>query len=234
MKNIVIKVGGSLLLSKQNKINHEFVSQFCQIIKEETYFEQIVIVCGGGSLAREYITFLRNKGTNEALCDLIGIDISRLNSNIIKACLKDKVYPIVPKCLEDLSLALQFGKIIIMGGIQPGQSTTSVAMEVAEFIGATEVLILTDVPGIFDKDPDKYRDAKLMKKLTYDKLHDLLIKSSSSTQSAAGEYRIFDIVSLQIIKRSKIEVIITSGHNLDEFRKFWIENKQINGTRVSL
>jgi uridylate kinase len=234
MKKIVVKVGGSLLLSKQKVINHKFVTQFCQIIKEGVNYDQIIIVCGGGSLAREYIAFLRDNRINEAFCDSIGIEISRLNSKLIIACIGDKAYPTVPENLKELSLALQFGKIIVMGGIQPGQSTTSVAMEVAEYIGANKVLILTDVEGIYDKDPGKNPDAKFIQKLTYDELNNLLQKSSSSTQSAAGEYRIFDLVSLQIIRRSNIKVLITSGHNLDEFRKFWIENKTISGTTITV
>jgi uridylate kinase len=234
MKSIVVKVGGSLLLTKQNKIDQDFVSQFCQIIKERTIYDQIIIICGGGSVAREYITFLRDNGVNEAICDSIGIQISQLNSKMIIACLKEKAYPIVPKSLEDLSLALQFNKIIIMGGIQPGQSTTSVAMEVAEYIGAHKVLILTDVPGIYDKDPDMDSNAKLIQKLSYDEMRKLLIRSTNSNQSAAGEYRIFDMVSLQIIRRSKLEVLVTSGKNLDSFRKFWVDNKKINGTTISI
>jgi uridylate kinase len=234
MKNIVVKVGGSLLLTKQNKIDRDFVSQFCQIIKERTFYDQMIIICGGGSIAREYITFLRKKGVNEALCDSIGIQISRLNSKMIIACLKEKAYPLVPKSLEELSLALQSNKIIIMGGIQPGQSTTSVAMEVAEYLEARKVIVLTDVPGIYDKDPDIDPNAKLIQNITYDEMHELLVKSANSNQFAAGEYRIFDMVSLQIIKRSQMEVLVTSGKKLDSFRKFWVDNKKINGTTISI
>jgi uridylate kinase len=233
MKKIVIKVGGSLLFNKENKINHAFISHFCNIIQEGKNFQQVIIVCGGGSLAREFITFLRKININEALCDTIGIDISRINSKMIMACLKDKAYPKIPKNLEDLSLGLQFNKIITMGGIQPGQSTTTVAMEIAEYIEADKLLILTDVQGIYDKDPDKYNDAKLIKRITCDELHAILMKDSNYMQAAAGEYRIFDMASLQIIRRSKIKVYITSGKNLDEFSKFWLENKEINGTLIS-
>jgi uridylate kinase len=234
MKCIVVKVGGSLLLTKQNKIDQDFVSEFCQIIRERTLYNQIIIICGGGSVAREYIRFLRDNGANEAVCDSIGIQISQLNSKMIIACLKEKAYPIVPKSLEDLSLALQFNKLIIMGGIQPGQSTTSVAMEVAEYIGASKVLILTDVPGIYDNDPNTVPNAKLIQKLSYDEMYKLLIKSANSSQSAAGEYRIFDMVSLQIIRRSQLEVLVTSGKKLEDFRKFWVDNKKINGTTISI
>ena len=42
-----------------------------------------------------------------------------------------------------------------MGGLTPGQSTTSVSLEVTEYINAEKLVILTDVDGIFDKDPKK-------------------------------------------------------------------------------
>jgi uridylate kinase len=54
-----------------------------------------------------------------------------------------------------------------------------------------------------------------------------------SKQAAAGEYRIFDFVSLQILKRSNIKVFIMSGKELSEFEKFWSGDKAIRGTIIS-
>ena len=34
-KNIVIKIGGSLLFSEENKIRTELISEFCNIIKKK-------------------------------------------------------------------------------------------------------------------------------------------------------------------------------------------------------
>ena len=231
--NVVIKIGGSLLFNEDKKLDSKKIAEFCKIIQSRTNFEKIVIVCGGGIVSREYINAVRSFKGNEALCDLFGIEISRINSKLIIAALQDIAYPQVPKSIEELSTAILLKKIVVMGGLQPGQSTTSVAFEVAEFINAEELVVLTDVDGIYDKDPKRFNDAKLLKSLNYTELQEIILNSTGDKQAAAGEYRIFDTVSLQILKRSKINVIVMSGKNMDEFKKFWNHEKNIIGTKIS-
>ena len=230
---IVIKFGGSLIFSEGGIINSQKITEFCNIIKHQNDYDSIVIVCGGGTIARQYIRAIRDLTANEVLCDLVGIEISRVNSRLIIAEMKGLAYPQVPTSFEELSLALGIHKITIMGGIQPGQSTTSVAMTVADYLKAEKLVILTDVDGIYDKDPDLYKDAKLLETISYDSLQKLILDSSADTQASAGEYRIFDAVSLQILKRSRIKVIVMSGKNLSQFQKLWNNEKQFIGTTVS-
>ena len=232
-KNIVIKFGGSLLFSEGGTINSQKITEFCDIIKRNKDYDSIVVVCGGGTVARQYIRAIRDFTKNEVLCDLIGIDISRINSRLIIAEMKGLAYPQVPKSFEDLSVAISSHKIVVMGGLQPGQSTTSVTTTVAEYLKAEKLIILTDVDGIYDKDPNLYKDAKLIQKISYDSLQKLILESSVDTQASAGEYRIFDMVSLQILKRSRINVLIMSGKNLTQFNKLWNNEKEIIGTIIS-
>ncbi|MFX0006673.1 MAG: UMP kinase [Promethearchaeota archaeon] len=229
----VIKIGGSLLFTENGVLDLTRIQKFCQMFKENNNSDTIVIICGGGMIAREYINAVRSFQENEALCDTFGIDLSRINSKLLIASLKDLAYPLVPKSIEELSMALLFNKIIVMGGLQPGQSTTSVALEVAEFMNADELIILTDVEGIYDKDPKKFDDAKLLKNLTYRELQDIIFDSSQDKQAAAGEYRIFDAVSLQILKRSNIKTVILSGKNLNEFEKYWNGEVDITCTIIT-
>ncbi|MFX1385522.1 MAG: UMP kinase, partial [Promethearchaeota archaeon] len=157
----VIKIGGSLLYTKDNKLNSNKITEFCSIITSSKYYGKPIIVCGGGLIAREYIEVVRSFKGNEALCDTFGIDLSRINAKLIIARFQDAAYPQVPKSIEELSKAILFeNKIIVMGGLQPGQSTTSVALEVAEFVQSDQLVILTDVDGIYDKDPKKFKEAK--------------------------------------------------------------------------
>mgnify|MGYP006280476159 CR=1 FL=1 len=230
--NTVIKFGGSLLFNDEKQINSQKISEFCNIINNNTN-RPTAIVVGGGIIAREYINFVRNITDNEALCDLFGIQTSHLNARLFISSLGNLAYPIVPTTYDELALAQQSNKIIAMGGLQPGQSTTSVALEVAEFLKAQRVIILTDVKGIYTKDPDKYEDAELIDSLDYSQLTDIIVKQASSQQGAAGEYRIFDPVSLQILKRSKLNVHIGSGIQLDDFEQFWKGNTRTFGTIIS-
>jgi uridylate kinase len=231
-RKVVVKFGGSLLFTEQKKLNKEKINEFCQIFKSANPSGIYIIVCGGGVIAREYIDVVRSFHGSEALCDKFGIDLSRINSKLLISSLNDISYPLVPTSMDELSLALLFNKIIVMGGLMPGQSTTSVALEVAEFIQADEVVILTDVEGIYDKDPKKFENAKLLKNLTYSKLQELILNHSDD-QAAAGEYRIFDAVSLQILKRSKKKIRIMSGKDLNEFKKYYKGEKDIICTLIS-
>jgi uridylate kinase len=232
-KNIVIKFGGSLLFSEGGLINYKKITDFCDIIKNNKNYNSIVIVCGGGIIARQYIKAIREFTDNEVLCDIIGIDISRINSKLIISNLKEFTYPQVPESFEELAVALNSHKIVVMGGLQPGQSTTSVAIQVAEFLKATRLIILTDVDGIYDKDPKVFEDAKLLRELNYDSLQKIIVEMSDDTQAAAGEYKIFDTVSLQILKRSNVIVSIISGSNLDQFKKLWNNEKVNIGTTIT-
>ncbi|MFX1337098.1 MAG: UMP kinase [Promethearchaeota archaeon] len=230
---IVVKIGGSLLFTKDKKINLQKISDFCDIIKNKPDFDTLIIVCGGGLLAREYIESIRSLKGNEALCDIIGIEISRLNSKLFITSFGVLAYPQVPKSIEELSIATLFKKIIIMGGLQPGQSTTSVALEVAEYSGAKELILLTNVKGIYDKDPKKHKDAKLFQNISYEELQNIILRSSDDKQAAAGEYRIFDAVSLQILKRSHMNILVMSGSDLNNFENYWNGTAKFMGTIIS-
>ena len=232
-KNIVIKIGGSLLFTEDNEIDSTKIQNFGRIFLKTRYAGNRIIVCGGGKFARKYINAVRTFQKNEALCDTFGIDLSRINAKLLISAFQDLAYPIVPKSIEELSTAVLFGKFVIMGGLQPGQSTTSVALEVAEFSKADELVILTDVEGIYDKDPKRFDDAKLLKNLTYHELQEIIITSTGNKQAAAGEYRIFDAVSLQILKRSKLNIRIMSGKNLKDFEKYWNGEKDIICTTIT-
>ncbi|MFX0073079.1 MAG: UMP kinase [Candidatus Hermodarchaeota archaeon] len=233
MKKLVLKIGGSLLFKNSKEIDYQKIVEFSSIIKNNQNYDTLVIVCGGGIIARDYIDSTRKLNGNESLCDIMGIEISRINARLIITSFKDLAFPQVPKSIEELSIAQLCNKIIVMGGLQPGQSTTSVAMEVSEYINADDLIILTDVDGIYDKDPKKHKDAKLIDKISYEELQNIILKSSGDKQAAAGEYRIFDAVSLQLLKRSQIHVIVMSGSNLSNFKKYWNGESNFLCTRVS-
>ena len=109
--NIVIKIGGSLLFTKNNEIDSSKIAELCNILKRRKEKETIVIVCGGGLLARDFIKTVRLFNGSEALGDTFGIEISRINAKLLISCFQDYAYPQVPRSIEELSIALLFNKI---------------------------------------------------------------------------------------------------------------------------
>ena len=97
-------------------------------------------------------------------------------------------------------MAAESGKIVITGGLHPGQSTNATSALIAEIVRASKFLNATDVDGIYDSDPNITSNAKLLKKITVQQCMRLLENESSM----AGTYDLMDIVALKVIERSKI------------------------------
>jgi uridylate kinase len=165
---------------------------------------QPVVVAGGGKVARHYISSARSFGSDEASLDILGIEVSRLNARLMILALGDQAYPAVPKDLEQVSKAVTAGRIVVTGGLHPGQSTNATAALIAEKVKASKFLNATDVSGIYDSDPHKNKGAKLLDEITVKKCIDLL----GSEDSAAGGYDLMDIVALKVIERSKIPTVV--------------------------
>lgn len=165
---------------------------------------QPVVVAGGGKVARHYINIARGFGSDEASLDIMGIEVSRLNARLLIAALGDHAYPGVPVDLEQVGKAAAGGKIVVTGGLHPGQSTNATAALIAEKVKAKAFLNATDVDGIYDSDPNRNKSAKMFKEVAVRKCLEIL----GSENSAAGAYDLMDIVALKVIERSKIPTVV--------------------------
>lgn len=231
-KRVVIKLSGSVFnLSSENinQVNNKFYNTFKQYSNVLTNLPsniQPVVITGGGNIARLYINFARNLGQDEATLDLIGIAISRINAKLLIASLGNYAYPDVPQSLDEVGRFIESNKIIVSGGLHPGQSTNATSALIAEKTGASEFINATDVKGIYDSDPRKNKDAHLYEKIEVSKLLNMLLKESSM----AGEYDLLDIVALKVIERSKIKtkVVLSDPLNIADT----IEGRTYIGTEL--
>src|SRR5678815_3870374 len=156
-KIIVIKLSGSIF---NFKTTSKSLKEYAQLLLDIQAKVQPVVVSGGGIIARHYVNLARSLGSDESSLDEMGIEISRLNAMLLSAALGDSVYPIIPSNLEEISIACQSGKIVVSGGLHPGQSTNATAALISEKIKADRFLNATDVDGVYDSDPKKSSKAK--------------------------------------------------------------------------
>lgn len=180
------------------------LKKYARMLSKISEKVQPVVVAGGGKIARHYISTARSFGSDEASLDILGIEVSKLNARLMILALGDQAYPVVPEDLEQVSKAVTAGRIVVTGGLHPGQSTNATAALIAEKVKASKFLNATDVSGIYDSDPNKNKGAKLFDEITVKKCIDLL----GSEDSAAGSYDLMDIVALKVIERSKIPTIV--------------------------
>ncbi|MHA1338630.1 MAG: UMP kinase [Promethearchaeota archaeon] len=213
----VIKIGGSLLFKENGDINAERIKEYSDVIKEAQNVS--AIVCGGGMIARKYIKTSKIIPMSESYKDLLGIMVSRINARLFIAALAEYSYPKPVTNLQEALISKAMKKLIIAGGFIPGQSTTTVTLEIAEIINSNEIIILTDVNGIYNKNPKKYPNAKLFEHLSISKLEEIILQEGGEKQSAAGEYRIFDALSIQIFKRNNMKIRLINGNNYNNLRE---------------
>ena len=221
---VSVKIGGFAFREELDASLLKAYSDEIRRLSEEGH--QLIIVAGGGRTARRYIDASRTLGASEALCDELGIEVSRVNALLLISSLWDIAYRRVPRTLEEAIAAVKPGRPVIMGGLQPGQSTNMVAALAAELLNADLLVNLTDVEGVYTKDPEIYGDAKLLEEVTVEQLEDIILGQNMK----AGEYRLMDPLALKIIKRGRIKTVIASGLNPENLRKI-ILNEKI-GTRI--
>jgi uridylate kinase, putative len=216
MNKTVISLGGSIFSS-----DFSYLKNFIDIMKEkETY----AIVVGGGKIARERITLLREMGASEYHLDKMGIQATRLNALTVSLALGNAMdIPIsIDKALETLEI---YGKVV-MGGTEPGHTTDAVSLLLAEAYGSKKVVNITDVDYIYDKNP-KLEGAKKFTELTYEEVLNMLNEKSRG----AGENFPMDILSINIARRSKIEIDIVSFKDKENLKSA-IEGKKFLGTII--
>ena len=201
---VVVKLSGSLFFS--DELGRVADSLKDVMSKDKTL--NLILVAGGGGMARQYIQAAAWFGADQATLDEIGIGASRLNAKVTISALGDIALDQVPATLRELvqahELASSNKRVIVVGGLHPGQSTNAVAALVAERLRARLFVNATSVDGVYSKNPEKFKDAKMLGTVSAKELSNILKEESV----VAGGYDLMDPVALKLIQRSKVPTII--------------------------
>lgn len=200
MKRVVIKLSGRAFGMEDTRL----LDSYAELLARISGTCQPIVVAGGGKIARHYISHARGFGADESSLDDLGIEISRLNAKLLIYALSGKAYAHPPATLQEVGHAADSGQIVVAGGLYPGQSTNGTAALIAEKVGAEQFLNATDVDGVYDMDPNRFKNAKKFQSIGLRALRSLLIQEDS----AAGAHDLLDIVALKVIERSKIKTRI--------------------------
>lgn len=220
MKDIIISMGGSLV----NVENEKYLRDFSQMLISLLNDHRFIIVVGGGKIARDFIKIARKNGENEFALDLIGIEATRINAMFLKSFfsgVKGVKFFTSPYEINDFSIA-------ITGGTEPGHTTDAVSLLLAEYFNVKRVINATTVDGVYDRDPKKFKDAKLINRISYSDLISIFSKNSSG----AGPNQVLDFLSIKIAERSRIDILVLNGMDLKNFKNA-IAGKKFKGTVVT-
>jgi uridylate kinase len=206
---IIFRIGGSVVASP---INTDLMNKYVEILKSiKVQGHEIVVVVGGGTLAREFIDIAKNLGLEMPEQDEIAISVSRLFAQLFLKKFKDLACNKVALTLDDAADCLAAGKVVVMGGLKPGITTDAVAALVAERVGADLLVKGTDQDGIYDKDPRKHVDAMKLDLLSFDDLQNVL----SESVHKAGIHQIIDPEAVKVLKRKRVKLIVVNGFKPD-------------------
>lgn len=222
---VSISLGGSLLTKNQD--SQSYIKYANAIRRLKNAGHTMVVVCGGGKLARQYINLSKELGASHKIQDEVGILTTHINALLLISALGKDADSRIHRRGADVKNHLG-ERILVGGGHRPGSSTDYRAALFAGAINADLIVNVTDFPGVFDKDPKKYPDAKKIDYLNYEQLEEIV---RSRFKQSPGDYGLFDLKAVKYAANKKIPVIIIDGTDPEEIVN--AINGKHNGTLIS-
>ncbi len=213
-KIIVISLGGSLIVPE--KINVKFLEEFKKIILKNIDNYKFVIVCGGGKTARNYIEGLENQkiSNKEYLQSLLGVSTTRLNARFMTYFFGKDANKGIPHEMIDVENYLRKNNIIFCGSLRYAkkQTSDSTSAKLAHYFNC-DFINLTDVSGLYEKNPKKFKNAKFIPEISYKNF----LKMFKKIKFEPGQHFVLDHTAAKIIKKHKIRTFILGPdlRNLD-------------------
>jgi len=180
-KRVLLKISGEQLSGRHEigidpEVGH-YLARECQKVVQAGV--QLVLVVGGGNMVRG--AEVAGHGIKRVTADQMG-----MLSGLINAMALTDIFEsdgVVTRCMSNIfaeqaaesysfRLAekhLQRGRVVmISGGLgRPYFTHDTAAVNLALELSCDIVCKATKVDGVYDKDPNKFPDAKLLKKITY-------------------------------------------------------------------
>lgn len=199
---IMFDIGGSILVPDKPDLN-EIKKRAEEISKVHEVHDPLVVV-GGGQTARDYIEVGDKLGADETFLDMLGVDATKLNAKLLIKALGDEAYSSVISDFESAKEVFLSDGIPVMGGTHPGHTTDAVTALAGEYLNADLLVVVSNVDGVYDKDPNVDESVEKLDRITSDELEDIAMKA----ELGAGLSVPVDFLASRIINRSGIRTVL--------------------------
>ncbi|PIN95000.1 UMP kinase [Candidatus Pacearchaeota archaeon CG10_big_fil_rev_8_21_14_0_10_30_48] len=223
-ENVVISLGGSQII-KDNKINVSFLEKFKEILNRHKSKYNFIVVCGGGSVARMYISGLKKQ--SEKLQSFAGISVTRTNARFMSYFFGNNQLEGIPHTMIDVKKLLKKQDMVFCGALEyrPHQTSDSTAAQIASELNA-EFVNITNVDGLYTGNPSTSKNVKFIPKISWKEFH----KIASKISFKPGQHFVLDQKASKIIMEKKIKTYIV-GNNLENLNKV-LNEKDFRGTLI--
>jgi uridylate kinase len=224
-KVIVLSLGGSQIIP--NEVNIPYLKEFKKIILKHIKKYKFIIVCGGGSLARKYISALREIGINEKLQSLSGISATRANARFMNYFFNIEPKHGIPHTHQTLKKYINSQDVIFCGALEykPNQTSDSTAADIARMFKA-DFINITNIKGLYTSNPLTDKNAKFVPCISWKDFE----KMANKSKFTPGQHFVLDQTASSIIRKHKITTYIT-GEKLKELDNL-LSNKAFDGTTI--
>jgi len=210
-KRILLKLSGEALMGGSPfGIDVATISSIAREVKKvHKLGYQICIIIGGGNIFRGIKG--ASEGIDRSTSDYMGMLATVMNALSFQSCLEKINIPTrVQSAITMAQVAepyikrkavrhLEKKRIVIFaaGTGNPFFSTDTAASLRASEMNCSLIIKATKVDGIYNKDPSKFEDAKLLKKITYNEVIN-------------NNLRVMDLTAISLAKESNIPILVTN------------------------
>jgi len=223
---IVLSLGGSLIIP--DEINVDYLKQFKKTILKNTDKYKFIVVCGGGSIARKYISALSKIGMNNLFQSFVGISATRMNARFMSYFFSQNQERGIPHTMRELKRYVRKFDVVFCGALEykPNQTSDSTAAEIAKKF-RTIFINLTDVSGLYDKNPKEHKDAKFISQISWKNFNKIVDK----IKFKPGQHFVLDQTAAKMIMKNRITTYIL-GKDMSQLENV-LKNKKFKGTIIS-
>lgn len=255
---VFVKVGGSFLTYKDKpfSVNYralETVSDVLRIVYDKV---KLVVGNGGGSFAH-FVVKAYSASSVDSIVTLCQESTRKLNSILVDHLVKQGLRAVAiqtsaimvdtEKGIQvfhtPVSQALSKGLIPVVYGEcifseRNGYrivSTEEVFIELAKFIKPRRIVLLTNVDGIYDKNPHLHRDAKLITRIDRENIGIVLerLREQSSSDATGGIYGKL-VFTAELSRELNVPVYVINGFDKESTINAILGCGEVRGSLIDL
>lgn len=158
--------------------------------------------------------------------DWMGIHATRLNGHLLRTIFRDIAYRVMITNPDEILDIHPTEKVIIAAGYRPGCSTDLRAIQIADRVGATKVINLSNTDYVYTDNPHTNPDAVKIEDITWTDFRKLI-----PADWAPGLSSPFDPIAAKEAERLGIEVAQINGLKLEALHDYLAEGPFV-GTKI--